>query len=267
MAARNKWPLFQRPGGEVIILSAMTSGIRNNWIQAIEKCMEHQQVLDQQRDDKQMTSQAGSSGGAPRRGSEAPSNLYRAASSLDPQERERSMSLSPADQDALDEVERNIRQIHRKSISDHVHQQHKPQHFSKFESGTAFTPPGRIRASPKESAAQRLFGPPRTEALRPVDESVQSGPRRSLRRNTEVISEPMMRDERRRSDLGFRSGPRAPSAKARNYIFFFFYNICGVNILCYYFRRTLLTFHIETRLRRSLGPNHRVQNLRHQLQL
>ncbi len=55
---------------------------------------------------------------------------------LSEEEPNKPKELSQQEEDELDNVQRNIRRIHRKSIQEFTH---KPQHFEKFEMGTVFS--------------------------------------------------------------------------------------------------------------------------------
>ena len=123
---------------------------------------------------------------------------------------------SPEEERALDEVEHNIRRIHRKSITEYV-QQHKPQHFDKFESGSAFKSDSKSKTdktapySPRSRASSDRYSSysPKSDAITPTRSHSTSSV------NTTPSSTPRRKHS---ADIPDRksSSPRAPSAKIKD---------------------------------------------------
>ncbi len=108
-------------------------------------------------------------------------------------EKPRELDLTEEQEEELDNIEQNIRQIHRRSITEFVQQQRSPKHLEKFESGRAYAD---------------LQRPPSLERLPPSPRADTSSP--DTARSSRTTS-----PSRKRSDSDPRSPlqHRAPSAK------------------------------------------------------
>ena len=180
------------------MLSAMTQGIRNNWVQAIQKCVDKglsesevapptgataSSTASQQRAERKNSeshssshetdSVDGDNQDSPSTQGGLGSDKEGAAGS--PARREGNFGLrqmrelTPEEENELDYVEKNIRHINRKSIIDM--QQAKPKFLDKFEKGeeeeTKASPPTRARSSDsigKEPRTPTKSSPPPRDA-------------------------------------------------------------------------------------------------------
>ena len=82
---------------------------------------------------------------------------------------------SVRDDQVLDNVEKNIRRINRRSVTEFVQQHHRPQHYDKFESGSAF----QEKESPKrekESPRREKIGQQEKDSSRRVSPDKQYVP-------------------------------------------------------------------------------------------
>lgn len=256
--SRNYGFRLQTSSGHTYVLSAMTSGIRHNWMQAIEKCMQLQPggaTSREPRRSRRYVSMPGLSNGdasaaeKPDEVTYVPSRRSRqreAPPTVDPrgrgprdrhtmtctwpyenpssksvtspreesqphvtnvsdylEEGERRVALTPQQEEELDHIEKNIRSIHRKSISDFV-QQHKVPHHDKFESASSTRDSdNRSRASSSDRSG---WSSPREAG------SVHSSPVGRARQSS--ISE--VSPHRRKSDPRSPGYYRAPSAKVKD---------------------------------------------------
>ena len=120
----------------------------------------------------------------------------------------KSKELTQEEEQELDNVERNIRRIHRKSISESVHK-HRPQHFEKFETGAAF--------DDKDQPDSDKSSPTRSHDRSVTPSSRSSTPSSTPRKETPPrrVASPSRRRATETPERKTQTAPRAPSAKIK----------------------------------------------------
>ena len=124
------------------------------------------------------------------------------------EDNERPPELSRQEEEELDNVERNIRHIHRRSLNESV-QLHRLKHLDKFESGAAFSAPADHQMSRERSRSRERSHSPSNQSSRDSSAN-RASPGRSKTPTRDIL--PSDSDSRSTGS----GGHMAPSTKVKN---------------------------------------------------